>query len=162
MNVAGRDYLALGAHFALAFNLPGWLVSAIIQQESGADPWAMRFEPAFLARYVPPKPRVYGAVSADTERIGLATSWGLMQIMGLVARERGFTGPFLSALCNPDTGIEYGCRHLALLRDRYLDGSSWEPVIAAYNAGSPRRTEDGKWVNAAYVSGVLTLGGMRT
>jgi soluble lytic murein transglycosylase-like protein len=36
-----------------------------------------------------------------------------MQVMGQVAREHEFSGKFLSALCDPATGIEIGCRVLA-------------------------------------------------
>ncbi len=32
-----------------------------------------------------------------------------MQVMGQSARECGFTAQFLSALCDPATGIEVGC-----------------------------------------------------
>ena len=36
-----------------------------------------------------------------------------MQLMGQVAREHGFTGKFLAALCDPATGLEFGCKVLA-------------------------------------------------
>lgn len=42
-------------------------------------------------------------------------SWGLMQVMGQVARENGFTPvehPFLAELCDPEQGIAVGCRVL--------------------------------------------------
>lgn len=149
----------LAHHYAAQHGLPDWLVVAIILQESAGNPWAMRFEPRFLERYVPVAPERYGAVSVPTERIALATSWGAMQIMGLTARTRGFHEPFLSALCYPETGIEYGCRQLEHLKVRYFT-TSWEPVIAAYNSGSPRKEENGAWVNAAYVSNVLKHGGI--
>ncbi|MGD0955720.1 MAG: hypothetical protein ABR953_02685 [Candidatus Acidiferrales bacterium] len=40
-------------------------------------------------------------------------SWGLMQVMGQVARKHGFTGKFLSALCDPVTALDIGCAALA-------------------------------------------------
>ncbi len=129
------------------------LVAAIVQTESAGNPWATRFEPDFLARYVDAAPRRFGGVSVHTERMGRATSFGPMQIMGQVARERGFTGIFLTELCDPETGLEYGCRQLAALRDRYLTQWGLDGVIAAYNAGSPR-TAGGRFVNQYYVDQV--------
>jgi soluble lytic murein transglycosylase-like protein len=39
-------------------------------------------------------------------------SWGLMQVMGQVARENGFTDHYLSGLCDPAAGVDLGCRVL--------------------------------------------------
>lgn len=36
-----------------------------------------------------------------------------MQVMGQVARKHGFTGKFLSALCDPVTALDIGCAALA-------------------------------------------------
>ena len=130
------------------------LVAAIVQTESAGNPWATRFEPDFLNSYVDAAPRRFGAVSVQTERMCRAISFGPMQIMGQVARERGFTGVFLTELCDSETGLEYGCRHLAALRDRYLALWGLDGVIAAYNAGSPRRDSWGNFVNQSYVDTV--------
>ena len=50
---------------------------------------------------------------AETESRMRAFSWGLMQVMGQVAREHGFSGRSLAQLCEPATGLEIGCRVLA-------------------------------------------------
>ena len=39
-------------------------------------------------------------------------SWGLMHVMGQVAREAGFDTLFLSALCDPEQGLAVGCKVL--------------------------------------------------
>src|SRR5580698_9222850 len=67
----------------------------------------MRYEGAFRARYVAP------LGLPPTEEIARSISWGLMQVMGQVAREHGFTELFLSSLCEPATGISVGCVVLA-------------------------------------------------
>jgi len=85
------------------------LVCAIIEQESNWNAWAMRFEPMFLAHYI--KPALPEAPT--TGEIARATSWGLMQVMGQVALEFGFQGKFYTELCDPSTGIFFGCRKLA-------------------------------------------------
>jgi len=132
--------------------LPAGLVKAIIQVESGGNTYAMRYEPAFLKRYIPEKPQRFGCASLETERQARATSWGLMQIMGEVARELGCKEPFLSTLCDAVTGIHYGCLLLSMLRDRYLDRYGWDGVISAYNQGSPEKDKkSGIYRNQGYV-----------
>ena len=126
-------------HYADRFELPAWLIAAVVQVESGGNAWAIRYERNFFQVYIlsldvaPIKP-----CSLYTEKHARATSWGLMQVMGQVARERGFSRPFLSELCQPELGLEYGCRQLAHLRGRFKVSDSWEPVIRAYNGGHPR------------------------
>jgi soluble lytic murein transglycosylase-like protein len=149
----------LVAQRAAKYQIPAKLVGAIVQTESSGNTWAQRFEPAFLERYVPTAPERFGACSRDTERTQRATSFGLMQIMGQVARELGCTLPFLTQLCEPEIGLDYGCRQLARLRDRHLAKFGWEGVVAAYNAGSPRRDAQGIWENQVYVDKVRAAGG---
>jgi soluble lytic murein transglycosylase-like protein len=56
-----------------------------------------------------------------------------MQVMGAVAREHGFKGKYLPALCDPRTNIEVGCEHLASL---YLWArGNMTQTLAAYNGG---------------------------
>jgi soluble lytic murein transglycosylase-like protein len=86
------------------------LVCAIIEQESGWNPHAIRYELGFFAKYVAPlftNNKV--EPPTNTEAYSRAISWGLMQVMGQSAREVGFTGQFLSELCDPLVGVEVGC-----------------------------------------------------
>jgi soluble lytic murein transglycosylase-like protein len=101
------DLLALSHTIATRHNLEPALVCAIVEQESSWDAHAIRFEPAFRARYVAPLRLPL------TEEIARSISWGLMQVMGQVAREHGFRGKFLSALCDPAVGLDIGCAVLA-------------------------------------------------
>lgn len=88
------------------------------------------------------------------ERSGQKMSWGLMQVMGAVAREYGFKGTFLSELCDPHVGLKYGMIHVQTLFKRY--NGHWPDVIAAYNMGSPRRVDGGAYENQeSYVDVVL-------
>ena len=153
--------------------LPALLIAAIVQQESGGNPWAWNPEPHY--RYLwdvrrrapfrqlssaeisserPPADFPVIAGDRDQEWWAQQASWGLMQVMGAVAREWGYREPYLPALCDPETNIEYGCRHLLGLRQRHFRGHGWSGVIAAYNAGSPRLGDDGKYVNQQYVDEV--------
>ncbi len=91
---------------AEAYRLDAALVCAVCEQESAWNPWAIRYEPAFRARYVAP----LGLPS--TEEVARSISWGVMQVMGQVAREAGYCGP-LAGLCDPSAGIQWGCAVLA-------------------------------------------------
>jgi soluble lytic murein transglycosylase-like protein len=105
------EIIELARHIAVAHDLEPALVCAVIEQESGWNPWAVRYEPGFLSRYVAPL-YTAGKLSA-TEAYTRAMSWGLMQVMGQVAREFGFTADSLPELCDPETGVEIGCCILA-------------------------------------------------
>lgn len=97
------DLLALARTIASRHKLDPALVCAVIEQESSWDTHAIRYEPVFRSRYVAP------LALPHTEEVARSISWGLMQVMGQVARERGFTGKFLSALCEPAIGLDLGC-----------------------------------------------------
>lgn len=95
----------LAKEIALQNELDPALVCAIVEQESAWNHWAIRYEPAFYIHYVMP----IRGLSA-TEAYARSFSWGLMQIMGEVAREEGFKDD-LPSLCNPATGLIAGCTH---------------------------------------------------
>ena len=103
------EIITLARATACKHNLWPELVCAIVEQESGFNPWAMRYEPAFFFRYIQPL-REAGQIKTETEARARAFSWGLMQVMGQVAREHGFAGQYLSALCEPEIGLDVGCR----------------------------------------------------
>src|SRR5207244_13546354 len=91
--------VVLARDAAAAQSLDPALVCAVVEQESGWNPWAMRYEPAFFSKYV--APLYTNNKIAATEAYSRGFSWGLMQVMGQVARETGFDALFLSALCAP-------------------------------------------------------------
>jgi soluble lytic murein transglycosylase-like protein len=101
------ELIALARAAAAQHSLAPSLVCAVIEQESAWVVHAIRYEPAFRARYVAP------LGLTPTEEIARSISWGLMQVMGQVAREHGFGGKFLSALCDPAAGLDIGCAVLA-------------------------------------------------
>lgn len=83
------------------------VVCAIVEQESNWNCYAIRYEPAFMARYVAPL-YTNQKISA-TEAYARSFSWGPMQVMGQVARENGYEGP-LPMLCDLPTGIAVGTK----------------------------------------------------
>lgn len=108
------------------------LVCAVIEQESSWNTWSIRYEPAFFTKYVAPL-YTNNKVNAS-EAYARGFSWGLMQIMGEVARELGFSELYLSSLCDPATGIEWGCKQLR----KKLDGAGGDLAkgLLAWNGGS--------------------------
>lgn len=125
------------------------MIGAIIMQESAGNAMAYRYEPKspylFNQRDYAKKLRI----SEDTETNFQKVSWGLMQVMGVKARELGYNG-HLPDMLKPSVGIEWGAKALLSFSNKY---PNQEDVIASYNAGSPRR-KDGQYVNQAYVDGV--------
>ena len=134
---------------AKAWALDPLLIAAIILQESAGNPYALRFEPGWSLYKDPEIWAKKNGTSVATEKMGQAFSYGLCQIMGTVARERGFQGP-LGKLYAIDTNLLYACAQLRLLYDRHKNESD---VISAYNAGTPKRTSSG-YINQSYVNSV--------
>ena len=98
------ELLELAHRAADAHALWPELVGAIVEQESAWNPWALRYEPEFYEKYVAPQ-IARGAIADVTESRARAFSWGLMQVMGQVAREHGFTSEPLVSLCDPAVGL---------------------------------------------------------
>ncbi|MFZ3214900.1 MAG: transglycosylase SLT domain-containing protein [Candidatus Acidiferrales bacterium] len=101
------EIIALARASAARHHLDPALLCAVVEQETAWDPHAIRYEPGFRARYIAP------LGLPPTEEIARSISWGLLQVMGQVAREHGFERKFLSALCEPAAGLEIGCAVLA-------------------------------------------------
>jgi len=141
------------------YSLPINLIKAIIEVESSGNKYAIRYEPNF--RWTKNIDKYSGSYqSKATEKNAQKTSWGLMQIMGGTARELGYDETFLSGLLDERTNIELGCKYLAGLRKRFSDMENSislfdDNMVAAYNAGSPRRKENGEFVNQEYVDRII-------
>jgi soluble lytic murein transglycosylase-like protein len=108
--MATPDLIARAVEAARKYGLDPSLFLAVIEQESSWNPWSIRYEPLFLKNYL--QGPTFSSLS-PTELQARATSWGLCQVMGQVAREFGFQGKFLSELCNPEVGLEIGAKVLA-------------------------------------------------
>jgi soluble lytic murein transglycosylase-like protein len=112
---------------AEAHSLDPDLVCAIVEQESGWEPLAIRYEPAFQKRYVEP------LGLGQTETVARSISWGLLQLMGQAARELGFKG-HMGQLLDPAVGLEWGCKHFANKLARA--NGNVEKALLYWNGGS--------------------------
>ena len=144
------------------FGVDPYLLAAIVAQESSGNTWATRYEPAysylwdielnapFHGGLDPAKFPAPDYVSSHTEWVDQKTSFGLCQVIGGVARELGFSGKFLTELCDPAVGAEYGARQIARLTKRY-HGQPLEDIASAYNAGHVTN------LNPTYVQPVMAF-----
>jgi soluble lytic murein transglycosylase-like protein len=121
------ELIALARSIAAKHALDAALVCAIVEQESAWDTHAIRYEPAFRTRYVAP------LGLPPTEEIARSISWGLMQVMGQVAREHGFDRKFLSALCEPELGLDTGS---AVFASKLAAAGDVPRALALWNGGA--------------------------
>lgn len=131
---APAQLVSLSRKAASVHGLDPALVCAVIEQESAWNPWAIRYEPAFFTKYVAPL-YTNNKISAS-EAYARGFSWGLMQVMGQVARENGFAEPFLAALCDPAEGLDIGCKVLRRKLDA-MAGDAPRGLLAWNGGGNP-------------------------
>jgi soluble lytic murein transglycosylase-like protein len=141
--VTKEGMIQLARAIAARYNLPPEVVCGQIERESNWIPWSIRYEAGFMSRYVAP---LYAAGHVTpSEAYARSFSWGLMQVLGQVAREFGFVGEYLSELCDPPTGVEYGCKKLAKCFETH--GGDMNKALESYNGGN----------NTQYSAEVLAL-----
>ncbi len=178
ISVNGLSAIANSA--ALVEKLDPAIVKGLVEKESGWNPWAWNPEPKFryfwdvkngrpfrpvtpiiVASKFPPSDFRALEGDPDQEWWGQQASWGLMQIMGAVARERGWKDPYLPGLCHPATNLELGCRHLAHLLKGALAqalgdvSEATRAALAAYNGGPGGNAAGAPLRNGDYADDVL-------
>ncbi len=128
------------------------IIMGIIETESGFNPYAARYEPNYRWLVSPERYYRYYTTNPETEVILQKTSLGLMQLMGANYRKLGYTRPLTAVFEDIDAQIRYGIKFFLNLYRKYQTVLA---AIAAYNAGSPRKTQTGRYVNQKYVDTVL-------
>lgn len=123
------------------------VIAAMITIESEWNPTAIRYEPGFKYLFAVEDHARALRITADTEATCQKCSVGLGQLMVGTARWLGFGGP-MATLFEPHVNVDYTCRYYARLSERYAAVSD---RVAAYNAGSVRRTAIGTYVNQGHV-----------
>jgi len=150
-----QKYRVLIEHTSERWNMKKELICAFCFTESSFDEKASRFEPDFLKRYIK-KMNL-----PDDEARWRSTSYGLMQILGQVARENGYRGE-RDSLVDPVINLYYCCKYFTRLLNRYK-GNRMD-AIAAYNQGNNRwkdldrdgiKDENEKYFNQQYVDKIL-------
>lgn len=134
-------------YYAEKYGLNKNWIAAFIMNESMNNRYAMRYEMAWKYLLNPKEFADQNGLSVNTEVIAQSCSWGLMQLMGSVARELGYTG-HLPMLTEINLGLDLGCKKLKAIMQKYTD---IHDAAAAYNAGSVRKTPGGFYENQKYV-----------
>ena len=137
---------------AINHGLDPALVCSVCRHESSWDPYAWNPEPDY--RYLwdvklkrpfrkltpwerssetPPEDFHALIGDRDQEWWGQQISWGLMQVMGGVAREQGFSGRYLTQLCEPLDNVIQGCKRLR--RALGKNGGVVHAALLDYNGG---------------------------
>lgn len=134
------------------------LVQAIVCQESGGDNTAIRFEFGFYENPVVRKEakqfsKDHGGIPTyETELVARSLSYGLMQIMGQVAREVGLESKFLTILIDAQENLHWGMTLLQrrISHSKFNNDTSW--IIKSWNAGMGCRRP---LVDDPYVASVI-------
>ena len=194
-NIPSWNHYSLACQAAAKYGLDEALVCALCEVESGWNPWAVRYEArykwlvGFQCEYLPLSKWVYDTghniwyplpdilkqfnsifiedrAAIQTELLHQQTSVGLLQIMGAVARERGFRD-WLTELCDPAVNLEWGCKHLRWMLDHagsfnIRASTQWQnaDLAAAWNGGARimefvNAKPTGRYKNQSYVDRVV-------
>jgi hypothetical protein len=121
------------------------LLEAQALHESAGRPWVIRYEKtwAWFVRDKDGSVRDPGpregmnasslAVLDSLEITAQKTSFGLLQVMGAVARELGYRGSLWAIREKPEIGLDLGANKFSQLLHRH---GNTRDALAAYNAGS--------------------------
>jgi len=144
-------YTDLIGRVAQTYGLPADVLEGQVLAESHGDPNALRYEPAFFARYV------FENVNSKASHFGplAACSFGLLQVMLETAMEDGFDGR-PEQLFEPMVGLAWGAKHLKWCLD--WAGGDLERALACYNGGKKGNLVR-PFRNGDYASKVLRLSG---
>lgn len=127
--------------YALKYDLRPDVVMCIVIQESKGDTFAWRWEEAFWEKNLKGKDRSQlsgwtpkpGTLPTLTdELLQRSCSYGVMQVLGDTARWCAkVQTPFLTSLCDPERGIEAGCKVLSFYLNRA--GGDYRAGLKGYN-----------------------------
>jgi hypothetical protein len=143
--------IAVIEEVAEAEELDATILMALAMQESGCEQYALRYEPNFQWTFRPHDFAAKLHITMDTELTSQKFSYGFCQIMLATARERGFDGP-AGVLYGAKTNFTFGARQFKYCLKRW---GLMADAVSAYNQGSPRKTKDGKYINARYVESFM-------
>lgn len=132
---------------SINFNVETALIRAIIEKES------FRYQFAYRVDYNALKKQSWYAKTLSTEEKlykKYYASYGYMQILFGVAKHQGMSGP-PELLFDTYTNIYHGIKLLKSLMRRY---KNIKDVISAYNQGSNKKRDNGKYRNQKYVDKV--------
>lgn len=135
-----KQWLSIAEKWSRQTGTPASLILATIEQESGGDPYATRYEREYEDRYVTGnRKNLQIAAECGLTKREMATSYGLMQLMFPLAY--GYGARSIEDLFDYDKNIRFGSAHLGTLISKYrlgeMDSACIRKAAGAYNgAGS--------------------------
>ena len=111
----------------------------MVCQESAGNPYAIRVERGFLARYLSGLKALVLSTASDRDDYWMtfpdlfSTSYGLLQVMYPVAVELGVELRYPTELCDPGINFDAACRKL--VRDKKLAPAGFNNLLLRYNGG---------------------------
>lgn len=137
------------------YKLESKLLYSIIKTESNFDQYATRYEIDYRWFYKLDECKKIVGCTTNTMRMLQQTSWGWTQLMGALYYELGGKS-LATVLLNPELNLRYCCMHLKnIITKKYL--TSPQEIYTVYNAGSIRKTIDGKLVNQDNVDRFMSI-----
>ena len=142
------------------YGFPKLFLKSVAIIESSLNPNAYRYEPAFFERYL----KNHELWKDDDPKV-ISASYGLMQILFVVAYEAGFTGT-ATDLYNPVYNVEIGAKILSRHYDKVIrDGIGiktgvWplKIICCRYNGGQGGNpSADGTFRNMPYAEKVFAV-----
>lgn len=128
------------------------LIAAIVMTESAGNRYALRYEEHWRYFLYTSEYAMKLGITELTERRLQCFSYGLMQIMGSVARELGFADSLI-VLMDVEKNLLYGSLKLKQFISRW---KSIPDAVSSYNQGGPVRDSKGLgYRNQAYVDRVM-------
>ena len=130
---------------AARHNLDPNLIAGLIMTESGGNTYACRPELGFWKRYAKGIARLIASTPNDRDNHWAkypelsSSSYGLMQILYVVAIENGELLQFPTELCNPAVNVKLGCK---LLADKTRKAGTQRAGLLAYNGGGDLKYPD--------------------
>lgn len=117
-----QKWRKLAEYWSRPTGCPAALILATIQQESGGDATAVRYEPEYEKRYKARCEEIARACNLSTKAV--ATSYGLMQLMlplawGYMGADMR-RGEVVLTLQEPVHNIRFGAAHLGMLLHKEL------------------------------------------
>jgi len=137
------------------YKIESRLLYSIISTESNFNPNAVRYEIDYRWFYKLDECKKMVGCTTNTMRMIQQTSWGYTQIMGAIYYELGGKG-WATTLLDPEINLKYCCEYLKkIITKKYL--TTAEEIYIVYNAGSIRKTIDGKLVNQDNVDRFMSI-----
>lgn len=139
MEKAIQPWLAIILTNSIKYQIPPHVIAGLILQESSGNTYAIRCERGFFKRYYK---GLLNLIKRTTSKVDdqwfdfpelFSSSYGLCQVLYPIALEHGISLRYPTELCDPNIGIDAGCRHLRKFLNQ--TGGDIKASLLRYNGG---------------------------